>query len=153
MTAPTVSNAGALTQMKEKAEGWIAQAKSGNLHKRNMLFLSGKQFWPKVAYGISTISASFQELDECLMRTYCDLLPLNGVRKSIRKELRQLDSFFLWCWLPTSRSRVLVRAGVKTHFTLWKFLGDCQTYEGIHEVIHNRGWNISSTFGRAVQLI
>ncbi len=100
MTAPTGSNAGALTQMKEKAEGWIAQVKLDNLHKCAVWFLLDKQFWPKVACGISTISASFQELDECLMRTYYDLLLISGVRKSIRKELRQLDRGFYGVGFP-----------------------------------------------------
>jgi hypothetical protein len=108
MTAPTGHNAGALTQMKEKAEGWVAQAKLGNLHKHNVWFLLDKQFCHNVAYGISTISAFFGELDECLMRTYYDLLQISGVRKSIRKELRQLDRCFYGVGFPHSEVECLV---------------------------------------------
>jgi hypothetical protein len=85
MTAPTGSNAGALAQMKENAEGWLAKASGAKLHKCNMWFLLDKQFWPTVAYGIHTISAPFKDLNECLMRTYYKLLPRSGVRKSIRR--------------------------------------------------------------------
>jgi hypothetical protein len=85
MTAPTGSNAGALTQMKKMAEKWVAQAKFSNLHKCNVWFLLDKQFWPKVAYGISTISAPFLDLDECLIQMYYDLLSMSGIRKSVKK--------------------------------------------------------------------
>jgi hypothetical protein len=46
-TAPSGSNAGAIKQMREKAEGWLAQAKTGKIHRRNFWFLIDKQFWPK----------------------------------------------------------------------------------------------------------
>jgi hypothetical protein len=42
MTAPTGSNAGAIKQMLDKAEAWLAQAKAGKLHKRNVWFLMDK---------------------------------------------------------------------------------------------------------------
>jgi hypothetical protein len=113
MTAPMGSNAGALTQMKETAEGRIAQAKLGNLHTRNVWSLLDKQIWPKVAYGNSTISASFQELDECLMRTYYDLHPISSVRKSIRKELRQIDRFFYGVSFPHLGVECLLRQVLK----------------------------------------
>ncbi len=154
MTAPTGSNAGAITQMKEKAEGWVAKTKLGNLHKRNVWFLLEKQFWPKVAYGVSTISSSFQDLEEYLVRTYYDLLQISGIRKSIKKELRQMDKRFYGVGFPhTGVGRVLGRAGAKTPFTLWKFLGTWQTYASIYEVTHNRGRNIPPTIGRAIWLI
>ncbi len=63
MTCPTGSSEGALQQMQEKAQKWIDKAKGGNLHRRNLWFLLNKQFWPGVAFGISSITASFAELD------------------------------------------------------------------------------------------
>jgi hypothetical protein len=60
MTAPTVSNAGAIKQMKDKAEAWLAQAKAGKLHKLTVWFLMDKKFWPKVGCGIGTVSAPFK---------------------------------------------------------------------------------------------
>jgi hypothetical protein len=72
MTCPMEISKGAITQMKDKARKWIDKAKGGKLHRRNIWFLLDKQFWPGVAFGISSISASFNELDQCLMRTYFD---------------------------------------------------------------------------------
>jgi hypothetical protein len=100
MTCPTGCSKGALQQMKEKAQKWIDKAKEGRLHCRNFWFLLDKQFWPGVAFGISSITASFDDLDQCMMRTYYDMLSLGGVRRSIQKELRQMDRGFYGCGLP-----------------------------------------------------
>ncbi len=100
MTAPTGSNVDAIKQMKDKFEGWLAQAMAGKLHRRNFWFLVDKQFWPKVGYGIGTISAPFKELEEGLMRIYYDMLSIGGVRKSVRRELQQLDGGFYGIGLP-----------------------------------------------------
>jgi hypothetical protein len=74
--------------MKEKAQKWINKAREGRLHRRNFWFLLDKQFWPGVVFGISSITASFDDLDQCMMRIYYDMLPLGEVRRSIRRELR-----------------------------------------------------------------
>ena len=100
MTCPTGSSDGALKQMCEKAQKWIDKAKEGRLQRRNLWFLLDKQFWPGVAFGISSITASFDELDQCMMKTYYGLLSISGVRRSIRKELRQMDRGFYGCGFP-----------------------------------------------------
>ena len=64
--------------MKEKAQQWINKAKGGKLHQHNVWFLLDKQFWPGVSFGISSIKASFAELDQCMMRKYYDLLLVSG---------------------------------------------------------------------------
>ncbi len=86
--------------MKEKAQKWFKKAKSGRLHKRNAWFLMEKQFWPGVSFGISSITASFEELDQCMMRTYYNLLSVCGIRWSVNRELRQMDRGFYGCGLP-----------------------------------------------------
>jgi hypothetical protein len=53
-----------------------------------------------VGYGIGTILAPFKELEEGLMQIYYDMLSLGGVRKSVRRELRQLDGGFYGINLP-----------------------------------------------------
>jgi hypothetical protein len=100
MTCPTGCSQGAILQMREKAQKWIEKVRGGNLHRRNVWFLLDKQFWPRVAYGISSISANFAELDQCLMRTYYDLLSVSGVRRLVKRELRQLDRGFYGCGFP-----------------------------------------------------
>jgi hypothetical protein len=100
MTALAGSNAGAINQMKDKAEAWLAQAQAGKLHKQNIWFLMDKQFWPKVGYGIGTVSATFQELVDGLIHTYYDMLLIGGVRKSLQKELQQMDIGFYGVGFP-----------------------------------------------------
>jgi hypothetical protein len=100
MTCPTESSKGAITQMKDKARKWIGKAKGGKLHRHNIWFLLDKQFWPGVAFGTSGISAPFDELEQCLMRTYFDLLSISGVQQSVRRELRQMDWGFYECGFP-----------------------------------------------------
>jgi hypothetical protein len=79
MTCPTGCSDGAITQMVEKAQGWIDRAKLGKLHKWNLWFLLEEQFWPKVSFGISSITAPFEVLDECLMKIYFNILSISGV--------------------------------------------------------------------------
>ena len=100
MTCPTGCSQGAIQQMTEKAQKWIDKAKGGKLHRRNVWFLLDKQFWPGVSFGISSVSASFTELEECMMKKYYDLLPISGMRRSIRRELRQMDRGFYGCGYP-----------------------------------------------------
>jgi hypothetical protein len=113
VTAPTGIDARANKQMKDKAEAWLAQAKAGKLHKQNIWFLMDKQFWPKVGYGIGTVSAPFQELEEGLMRSYHDMLLIGGVRKLVQKELRQMDSGFYGVGFPHPGEKCLVGQGNK----------------------------------------
>jgi hypothetical protein len=103
MTCPTGCSTRAITQMVEKAQGWIDRARSGKLHKCNLWFLLDKQFWPKVSFSISSITAPFDVLEECLMKTYFSMLSLSGVHQSVSRELCQMDCGFYgalsWeCW-------------------------------------------------------
>jgi hypothetical protein len=59
-----------------------------------------KQFWPGVSFGISSITASFAELEECMMQKYYNLLPISGIRQSVWRELRQMDRGFYGCGFP-----------------------------------------------------
>jgi hypothetical protein len=100
MTCPTGSSDGAIAQMNKKAQGWIDQAKSSKLQKRNLCFLLDKQFCPRVAFGISSITAPFDVLEECLMRKYFKLLPICGIRRSVSRDIRQMDRGFYGIGFP-----------------------------------------------------
>jgi hypothetical protein len=100
MTCPTGSSGGAIVQMQQKVQGWLAKASASKLNKRNLSFLLDKQFWPGVSFGISSVCAPFTILEDCLMRVYYDLLPLCGIRRSVKRELRQLDQGFFGVGLP-----------------------------------------------------
>jgi hypothetical protein len=64
---------------------------------RNVWFLLDKQFWLGVSFGISSIAAPYAELDQCMMHTYNDLLPICGIRWYVNRELRQMDHRFYGC--------------------------------------------------------
>jgi hypothetical protein len=94
MTCLTGSSKGAILEMKEKSQKWINTMKGGWLHSHNFWFLMDKQFLPRVYSGISSITAPFEELEECMMRTYYDFLPVSGMRWLVNRELRQMDRGF-----------------------------------------------------------
>jgi hypothetical protein len=100
MTCPTGSSTGAIMLMKDNAQKWIDKAKGGNLHKRNVWFVLDKQFWPGVSFGISSIAAPYAELDQCMMRTFYNLLSICGIRRSVNRELRQINHGFYGCGFP-----------------------------------------------------
>jgi hypothetical protein len=100
MTFPTGNSGGAIAQMNKKAQGWIDKAKSSKLHKRNLWFLLDKQFWPRVAFGISSITAPFDVLEKCLMRKYFDLLLISGICRLVSREIRQMDRGFYGISFP-----------------------------------------------------
>jgi hypothetical protein len=83
MTCPIGSSASANAQMQEKGKGWVSKAKESKLHKGHLNFLLNKQFWPGVSFGISSMCVPFEELEECLMRIYYDMLPLCGIQRSV----------------------------------------------------------------------
>ena len=92
MTCPAGDSTGVITQMQQKAQAWLAKASASKLHKRNITFLLDKQFWPVATFGISSICATFAMLESCLMKTYYNLLPICGIRCSVQRELRHLES-------------------------------------------------------------
>jgi hypothetical protein len=100
MTCPMGCSDGAITQMVEKVQGWIDRARLGKLHKRNLWFLLEKQFWLKVSFGISSITAPFKVLEECIMKTYFNILSISGVCQSVSRDLRQLDQGFYGVGYP-----------------------------------------------------
>jgi hypothetical protein len=108
MTTLTGSSNGAIVQMNKKAQGWIDQAKSSKLHKQNLWFLLDKQFWPRVAFGISSIIAPFEVLEECLMKKYFELLSICGICKSVSRDIRQMDRGFYGIGFPHPGMECLV---------------------------------------------
>jgi hypothetical protein len=84
MTCPTGGSVGAVTQMREKARGWVDKAKASKLNKRILVFLLDKQFWPGVSFGISSVCVPFAD----------NMLPMCGIRRSVWQELRQMDRGF-----------------------------------------------------------
>jgi hypothetical protein len=57
-------------------------------------------FWPRVSFGISSITATFAGLKQCMMRTYYDMVLIGGIRWLVNRELRQMDKGFYGYGLP-----------------------------------------------------
>jgi len=100
MTCPTGSSAAALGRMQQQGQEWADRVKLGKLSHRNMWFMMDWKFWPWVGYGISSTSASLEELDQCLRRVYWQLVPRGGVRGTAAAPLRQLDRGFYGIGCP-----------------------------------------------------
>jgi hypothetical protein len=117
MTCPTECSNGAIAQMIEKAQGWIDRARSGKL-QRNLWFLLDKQFWPKVSFGISSITAPFDVLEECLMKTYFSMLSLSSIYQSVSRDLCQMDRGFYGAGFPHPGVKcfVLQMNKLRTHY-------------------------------------
>ncbi len=65
-SCPSGKAKGQIMAMQTKAQEWIDRAKEGKLRRRDVWFLLDHQLWPKVGYGISSLSAPWKELDGCL---------------------------------------------------------------------------------------
>ncbi len=52
--------------IQTKAQECIDRAKEGKLQRRDVWFLLDHQLWPKVGYGVSSLSAPWKELIGCL---------------------------------------------------------------------------------------
>jgi hypothetical protein len=94
MTCPSGNNKGAVNYMQTKGMAWKDMVAGGTLSRRNIWFMLDKQFWPRVSYGLCAVSALYQELSECLMKTYYRIHPQGGVRRMARRGIRQLDRGF-----------------------------------------------------------
>jgi hypothetical protein len=66
MTCSSGSGKGAFIQMREKAQGWIDRVIVGKLNRWHVWFLLDRQHYPMVFFGISSVTAPFDTLSECL---------------------------------------------------------------------------------------
>ena len=79
-------------EMAKKAQAWIDNAKNGKVQRRNLWFLLDASFWPKVSYGLNCNLSSFEVLSECLQKQWYQILPMGGIKRSVKKGIRQLLS-------------------------------------------------------------
>ena len=100
MTCPSGDQSAALERMQEKAQGWIDTVVNAGTPRRDLWFLLDIQFLPKVMFGCSTITADFKALTLGLHRQYYQILPLGGIRRSVRTEVRYLGKGFYGSGCP-----------------------------------------------------
>jgi hypothetical protein len=125
MTCPSGDTSAAILRLQEKAQGWIDKAKNAKLSRRNLWFLLDHQFLPKVGFGCGTITANFATMSTALHNQYYQLLPLGGLRRSVRTEVRYLGKWFFGSGCPHMGVECLVGQLEKllTHY-------GCQTVVG-----------------------
>ena len=78
MTSPDGDSSSAIRQMQEKAQHWVDSVRNGHLHRHNVWFSLGAQFWPRVGYSLCASTATFDELEASLRQQYYQNLPLGG---------------------------------------------------------------------------
>ncbi len=101
MTSPDGNSAASLQMIQEKAHQWINTVKNGLLHRRNVWFLLKVQFWPRIRYGLCSLTVTFHELESALHQQYYQILPLCGVVCTTLVGSRTTDAGFLGWAFPT----------------------------------------------------
>lgn len=86
--------------MQRKAQEWADNMLLGTLPRQLTWLSITTQSWPRVGHGIGCCSAPFAVLTEALQKPYRRNLPLCGINRHIRADLRQLPTGFFGIGLP-----------------------------------------------------
>ena len=100
MTCPSGSDDGAITFVQSKNLAWAATVKETKLSRRNVWFMLGVKFWPRVSYGLCNNTATFNKLAECLMKPYGEIQRLGGFCLSVQRDLCLLTIGFYGIGCP-----------------------------------------------------
>ena len=99
-SSPDRNEKDSLIKMKEKAQGWVDQAREGKLRRRDVWFLQEVQFWPRVGYGICCNTATHTKLEGVLGKQYYQLPPLGGVVCTTPASIQQMHRGFYGIGCP-----------------------------------------------------
>ena len=99
-TCPSGKAKAQIKAMQQKAQDWIDRAKEGKMRRRDIWFLLDHQLWPKVSYGLCTISAPWKELDGCLKNKWWQIVPMGGLIRSAPRDIRDTDKGFYGAGCP-----------------------------------------------------
>jgi hypothetical protein len=94
--------------MQTKGIAWKDIIKVGKLSRWNVWFMLEKQFWPRISFGLCAVTASYQELSECLMKIYYEIHPQSGIRRTARRGTRQLAAGFCGVGCPCPAIKCLI---------------------------------------------
>ncbi len=114
-----------LDAMSKKAISWASQARNSGLRPRDFHISVARKFWPKVKYGLSANTSSFQDLTTAMHKPYYWMAPIGGLIRSARRELRAMDSGFYGLGYPHWGIEAMVEAYRKfyTHYGTSTALG------------------------------
>ena len=99
-TCPSGCSKETRKQMVAKGQQWIDNAKNGKLQRRNLWFLLDKSFWPKVSCGLCCNLSSFGDLSRCLQKQWYQILPMGGIKRSVKTGIRQTSQGFYGAGCP-----------------------------------------------------
>ncbi|KAL3795211.1 hypothetical protein ACHAWO_011196 [Cyclotella atomus] len=104
---------------------WANKAKASNLPLRDIHFSIEREFWPKCKYGLCGNNASYDNLTKAMDKPYHVLCPLGGVIRSVKRELRYLDTGFYSVGFPHWGIEAIIESTNKlmTHFGAQSLLG------------------------------
>jgi hypothetical protein len=96
----------------------------GKLSQRDVWFMLDKQFWPRIPFGLFAVTASYQDLLECLMKIYYNIHFQGGIRRTTKNGARQLDAWFYRVGCPHPAIECLITQLNKLimHYGSWSFL-------------------------------
>ena len=80
--------------MQEKAQEWLDRAKEAKLRRRDVWFLLDHQLWPRVGYGLCSLSTEWKMLDDCLRQKWWQLVPLGVISGSVPHQMRDTSIGF-----------------------------------------------------------
>jgi len=86
--------------MQDKAQEWVDRAKEGSLRRRDVWFLMDHQLWPKLGYGLCSLTAPWRDLDGCLKGKWHQIVPLGGVIRSAPARIRDTAIGFYGAGCP-----------------------------------------------------
>ena len=128
-STPAGDSSRMLEYMAEKGTKWATRVQSSTLHPREVWYSLTTQALPAVRYGLITLMASKQDIDNHLPKWYFKCLPHLGVHRSITLQWRTLPRRFQGLGLPV--------------FSLEK-LADCLRLLQQH-------WGTEGTLGKALK--
>ncbi len=126
MTSPDGNSLAAIVMMQQKAQQWIDLVRNGHLHRRNVWFLLGMQFWPRVGYSLCSSTATYNKLEMALKKQYYQILPLRGIIRTAPLDSRMVDAGFFCPGLPHPGMEALIAMTNKLlmHYGCRSALGD-----------------------------
>ena len=78
--------------MKSAATAWTNIVRVEKLSRTNFWMMADRQLRPKMFYGLGANTADLDTLGGCLLPQYYKLLPLGGIRRSVRKGIQQMGA-------------------------------------------------------------
>ena len=99
-TCPAGTAHAQIEAMQTKAQEWIDRSAEGSLARKDVWFLLENQLWPKLRYGLCSVSAPWKQLEGCLRTKWHKIVPRGGLIRSAPHDIRDTDIGFYGAGCP-----------------------------------------------------